>query len=128
MEGRRKVLQSRLKSLSQRNSAAFDSTTLYNSALELSHAILNVLRSPTASADTKRAALTNFIRSIVVDKKGNVIINYMPPGLAKVVTQSDGAPPSEQEKTGGVVTQSARNPLAPPVDPFSGLQHFGLLQ
>lgn len=128
MEARRKVLQTRLKSLAQRNAAGFDSDTLYKSTLELSNVILNVLRSSTASADTKRTALTNFMRSIVIDKKGNVIINYLPPGFVKVVTPNDSAPQTDKEKTGGVVTQSARNPSAPPVDVFSGLQHFGLLR
>jgi len=130
LEGKQKVLQSRLKSLAQRDRSAINPDTLYNSTLELINVILDVLRSPTASADAKRNVLVNFIRSIVVDKKGNVIINYLPPGftLEEVVTQTDSAPQPDKEKTGGVVTQSARNPSAPPDDVFSGLQHFGLLR
>lgn len=126
LENKRKVLQSRLKLLTQRNSTGFDSDTLYKSTLDLSNAILNVLRS-SASADTKRTALTNFVRSIVVDRKGNVIINYLPPGFNKVVTQPVTALPSNQDKTGGVVTQPARNPSAPPEGAFTELQHFGML-
>ena len=126
LEAKRKVLQSRLKSLTERNTAAIDPEALINTTMELSSAILDVLRSPTASPDAKRNVLLNFVRSIVVDKKGNVIINYLPPGYTpKVVTQCDIVPPENYEETGEVVTQSARNLSAPPVDIFSGLQHFG---
>ena len=115
LENNQKVLQSRLQALAQRDSDNLNLDDLYDSTLALSNAILAVLRSPTASADSKRSVLTNFVTSIVVDKKGNVIINYMPPGFRlNVVTQPDSALPSKQEKTGGVVTQSARNPTAPP--------------
>lgn len=126
LEGKQKVLQSRLKSLTERNTAAIDPEALINTTMELSSAILDVLRSPTASPDAKRNVLLNFVRSIVVDKKGNVIINYLPPGYTpKVVTQCDIVPLENYEETGEVVTQSARNATAPPVDIFSGLQHFG---
>ena len=126
LEAKRKVLQSRLKSLTERNTAAIDPEALINTTMELSSAILDVLRSPTASPDAKRNVLLNFVRSIVVDKKGNMIINYLPPGYTqKVVTQCDIVPPENYEETGEVVTQSARNLSAPPVDIFSGLQHFG---
>ena len=129
LEAKRKVLQSRLKSLTERNTAAIDPEALINTTMELSSAILDVLRSPTASPDAKRNVLSNFVRSIVVDKKGNVIINYLPPGYTpKVVTQCDIVPPENYEETGEVVTQSARNLSAPPVDIFSGLQHFGLIR
>jgi Resolvase, N terminal domain. len=128
LEAKRKVLQSRLKSLTERSTVAINPDTLYNSTLELSNVILDVLRSPTKSADSKRSVLATFIRSIVIDKKGNVIINYLPPGFApKVVTQSDSALPSEEEKMGGVVTQSAHNPVAPPDEALFRLQHFGSL-
>ena len=115
LEAKRKVLQSRLKSLTERNMAAIDPEALINTTMELSSAILDVLRSPTASPDAKRNVLLNFVRSIVVDKKGNVIINYLPPGYTpKVVTQCDIVPPENYEETGEVVTQSARNLSAPP--------------
>ena len=115
LEAKRKVLQSRLKSLTERNTAAIDPEALINTTMELSSAILDVLRSPTASPDAKRNVLLNFVRSIVVDKKGNVIINYLPPGYTpKVVTQCDIVPPENYEETGEVVTQSARNLSAPP--------------
>ena len=128
LETQRKVLQSRLQSLTQRDSAAIDTETLYKSAMDLTNVILTTLRSPKATDETKRSALSLFIRSIVVDKKGNVIINYLPPGFdPKVVGGPDIAPPSLKENTSGVVSESARNPSAPPVDTFSGLQHFGKL-
>ncbi len=128
LEGKQKILQSRLKSLTESNSSAMNPEILYNTTLELSNAILAVLRSPAASADSKRNALANFVRSIVVDKKGNVIINYLPPGYApEVVSQFDSVPFPIYEETGGVVTQSARNSSAPPEGIFFGLQHFGSL-
>ena len=128
LEGKQKVLQSRLKSLTERDAAAANPDVLYNSTLELSNAILAVLRSPTASSDAKRNVLTNFIRSIVVDKKGNVIINYLPPGFAsKVVGGINNRPSIKKEDYEEVVGESPRNPSAPPVGVFSGLQHFGHL-
>ena len=130
LEGKQKVLQSRLKSLTERSAAALNLEDLYKTTLELSTAIMAVLRSPSASADSKRNVLLNFVRSIVVDKKGNVIINYLPPGCTpppNVVTQHDSVPPDLNEKTGEVVNQSARNPSAPPGDAVSGLQHWGRL-
>lgn len=126
LEGKQKVLQSRLKSLTERSAAALNPQDLYNSTLDLSNAILSVLRSPTASPDAKRNVLLNFIRSIVVDKKGNVIINYLPPGfMPKVVGVNSNRPSIKKENYEEVVGESPRNPEAPPVDLFSGLQHFG---
>ena len=114
LESRQKVLQSRLQAL-QRDSVTVDADALYNSTLTLANAILDVLDAPAASSDSKRAALSIFVTSIVVDKKGDIVINYVP-------RQQQRVPPDFNAETGGVVGQSARNVSAPPEGNEIGLQ------
>lgn len=124
LESRQKELRKRLDALEHSDVSGVDAEALYKTTLEMSNRILSVLRNPEASASDKRTALGLFVRSIVVDQE-SLAINFLPPGFPeKVVTQPDSALPSKQEKTGGVVNQSARNPKAPPVGLYSRSQRF----
>ena len=128
LETRRKELQERMKSLTQRDSAAIDTDTIYKSTLELSNRILDVLRSPDTSPETKRIALKTFVRSIVIDDHGKIIINYSPPGFSpESCNPNQHRPIIKPAETGLVVSQSRLSPIAPPENVFSGLQHSGHL-
>lgn len=125
LESRRKELHERLQKLTQSDVTGFDAETLYKSTLELSERILAILRSPDASDEIKKTALSTFVRSIVIDASRNVIINYIPPGFnPKVVTQTKNDPHSDKEKYEEVVTQSPRIPKAPPVGDYSHAQRI----
>ena len=125
MEARRKELSERIRRLTQRDSAGFDADTLYKSTLELSTRILAVLRSPDASDDLKRSALSSFVRSIVVSADHIVIINYLPPGFSmKVAPRSDSDLPPEEKKNGEVAPQPSRISKAPPEGMYSQAQRL----
>ena len=125
MESRREELRNRLKTLTQRDSDAFDSDTLYKSTIELVIRLKCVLSASTTSDSEKRKALMTFVRSITVSPDHLVRISYIPPSFKpKVVTQHDIVPPPFNDKTGGVVTQSARNASAPPEGTYSESQRI----
>ncbi len=112
MEAERKELQERLNSLTQSSETGFDPDALYKSSLEICNRILAVLRSPDAIPEAKKIALQNFVSSIVVDKSGSIVINYLPPGY--------GCRPNRQRPIknpadfGSVVSQNRLNLSAPP--------------
>lgn len=126
LETRKKDLESTLESLTtQRDSEDIDPAVLFRSAYDLSMRILSVLDSPDASASDRKSVLASFINSIVVGSDRRVTISYDPPGLKpKVGLQPDSVPPSINEKTGGVGSQSARNPKAPPEGMYSHAQQI----
>ena len=104
LELKRDALRDRLQTMRNGQSKQVDTTALYNSTLELIDIILRILRSPESSAEIKKTALENFVRSVVVDRSGNIVINFLPPFYSEVVTQS------------------RVNRLAPPVGTEFGLQ------
>ncbi len=112
MEDDRKELQKRLESLSQCYSAGFATDTLYNSTLELCNQILAVLCNPDASAEAKKTALSAFVRSIIVNAKGEVLINYLPPGYS--CNPNRHRPEKNSAENGSVVSQNRLNYQAPP--------------
>ncbi len=93
MEIKQKGLRERLKLLSGSDSEPLSAEYLYNSTLDLAARIMAVLRSPDASAELKKTALELFVRSIVVNRSGDVIINYLPPGFSRVVGAPQPSPP-----------------------------------
>ena len=126
MEVRQKDIRNRLDLMSGRDSEPLSAEDLYNNTLDLSKRIMAVLRSPDASAELKKTALELFVRSIVVNRSGDVIINYLPPGFP-VVGAPRSVPPQNKQKYEEVVGHPPRISPAPPVDSEFHLQHFGHL-
>ena len=119
METERDALRRRLIELTQVHADGLDPAALYNSTLELSEAVLRVLRADDAPASAKRSALASFIHSIVIDRAGNVVVNYMPPGYSCNPT---GPRPENKKAEDGSVVGHPRSILpAPP-----GVGRFGL--
>lgn len=128
LEARQAELRDRLQSLGRADVSGFDADVLFKTTLEISNRIMSVLCNPDATPSDKRTALSIFVRSIVVDRE-SLVINFLPPGFPqKVVTGPDSAPPSNIEKTGGVVSEPAHNPKAPPEGPYSRSQRFDVLR
>lgn len=104
LESRRDSLRQTLRFDSGEAETCINADTLYNSTIELINALLRILRSPDESPENKKTALSTFVRSIVVDYDGKVVINYCPPGLV-VVTQSPQITKAPPE---GVYSESQR--------------------
>ena len=126
LEAERKELQERLNSLAQPADFGYNMDTLYKSTLEICNRILAILSAPDALPEVKKTALTHFVKSIVVDRNGNVIINYLPPCFQSCNPNTQ-RPIKNSADNGSVVSQNRLNPQAPPRGAFSGLQHFGAL-
>lgn len=128
LESKQKAIQGKLDMLSGRAAEPLSEEDLYNSTLDLTARIMAVLRSQDASADLKRTALGFFIRSIVVNRNGDVILNYLPPGFSPIVVGgTESAPPRIKQKYEEVVGEPPRKSPAPPEGAVFRLQHFGRL-
>ena len=114
LEAERKQLQERLDSLSQPSGTGLDTDILYDITLEACNRILSVLRPPDAIPEVKKTALTNIVRSIVVDRKGNVAINYLPPCFRQSCRWNEQPPIKNPADRGSVVSQNRLNSKAPP--------------
>ena len=124
LDDRRKDLQGRLKTLSEREEKGFDAETLYKSTLELSARILAVLKAPDASSEAKRNVLQIFVRSILINADRTVVVNYIAPQSCMPNAHRPDKKTTDHDE---VVSHDRLFRSAPPEVEGWELQHIGRL-